>query len=573
MQRGRPAITISMPPEPCVSSPDVNVDPARGSFEIFGDQLEERLANKIRVAEEQLLIAGASLGTSSAPLLYGRDFPCGGMEAPDLSLHSCRFDQQDGVVCDDIGDYFRRVKSCEEARPRQGSGYNSKDMHSRSLGRISRLRQRSGYNSKDMHSRSLGLISHPRTRGDVCSRIQHKLGPPRRVVRFFNVENDFHGCKEDLESGCTGTTHPLRILTLHGVSSNAAVSALQLENLRLHGCDFVNAPAPMSVQPDPSVESLVEGPFYSWFDRDDATTLKTQLVHALQGLLEFVTKQGPFEGAYGFSQGAAMLTLLMQDDVRRLISQASSDLKFEFVILGCCSEVGGLRRALGLPEVAPRRVDIPSLHIIGQKDPLRPKAEAVAMDMYSTGEQRMVLYTGGAHEITRDVRVDAEFCARMTWHFSRFSAAFARAAGHGIMGELGTDGGVILCESMGELVRTIDESTLPWTDISEFSSIRLVPSAQLVRCFIREAARERPQTFRDLLAAQPSDKPFLRDAQQPSNFTTYGQLLQFVSPGGLGYLTAQGIRKGEVVVYCTAGGSALGAVALLSFGSQTTCGE
>ena len=130
-----------------------------------------------------------------------------------------------------------------------------------------------------------------------------------------------------------------------------------------------------------------------------------------------------------------------------------------------------------------------------------------------------------------------------------------------------------MCESAGELVRPAHEHVIPWMDISDFSSIRLVPDCQLVRCRIRNTARGHAETLQGLLAAQSPDKPFLRDARQPGYATTYGELLKFVSPGGDGYLRNQGIRKGEVVVYCIQGGSALGAVAFVAFASQTTCGE
>ena len=98
MQRGRPAITISMPPEPCVTSPDVDVDPARESFEIFGDQLEERLANKIRVASDHAVIAGASLNractqvrAAAAPRRHPAAVPAGTsspLDGPRPSLRS-----------------------------------------------------------------------------------------------------------------------------------------------------------------------------------------------------------------------------------------------------------------------------------------------------------------------------------------------------------------------------------------------------------------------------------------------------------------------------------------------------
>ena len=99
----------------------------------------------------------------------------------------------------------------------------------------------------------------------------------------------------------------------------------------------------------------------------DMINLKEQLKTALAALVEFVQAEGPFDCAYGFSQGAAMLTLLLQEDVQSLIPSVCSDLKFECVIICCSSNVCRLREALGLPATPSKQLDIPSLHVIGQK--------------------------------------------------------------------------------------------------------------------------------------------------------------------------------------------------------------
>ena len=71
-------------------------------FQIIGDLLEERLANKSclsLVCATPELVAEAGLGVRLAPLSYGRDLPCEGPTI-DFNLQARRFDQQDGVVCD-----------------------------------------------------------------------------------------------------------------------------------------------------------------------------------------------------------------------------------------------------------------------------------------------------------------------------------------------------------------------------------------------------------------------------------------------------------------------------------------
>ena len=73
-----------------------------------------------------------------------------------------------------------------------------------------------------------------------------------------------------------------------------------------------------------------------------------------------------------------------------------------------------------------------------------------------------------------------------------------------------------------------------------------------------------------MLAAHPSDTPFLSIARAGATATTYGQVLKFLSPGGAGDLTKLGVKPGEVVAYMAPpGGSAASAMAFLSIGAQT----
>jgi acyl-coenzyme A synthetase/AMP-(fatty) acid ligase len=139
-----------------------------------------------------------------------------------------------------------------------------------------------------------------------------------------------------------------------------------------------------------------------------------------------------------------------------------------------------------------------------------------------------------------------------------------------MLSSFGSDGGVLFCESLGEHVQCVDESGLEWKDVSEYASLAVVPRVQLVRCRIRAAVQMFPRTLKELLSVQPASKPLVRDARNPRHATTYGQMLEFVSAGGLGSLQQQGVRKGEVVVYCVPGGSALGAVTFIAIASQTT---
>jgi acyl-CoA synthetase (AMP-forming)/AMP-acid ligase II len=113
------------------------------------------------------------------------------------------------------------------------------------------------------------------------------------------------------------------------------------------------------------------------------------------------------------------------------------------------------------------------------------------------------------------------------------------------------------------------QDNLSWKPISQFSSTAVSPLQQLVRVKISRDADDYPLTLRGLLLAQPHTKSCLRNAVKPSVSLTYGQLLDFMAPGGDGDLSVLGVQPGEVVVYVVPGG-AIAAVAFLTIATQCT---
>ena len=259
--------------------------------------------------------------------------------------------------------------------------------------------------------------------------------------------------------------------------------------------------------------------------------------------------------------------------VVKAVKQNPTNVHFEspslgFVVLACASDICAVRKKLGLPAEPSSKIAWPlSVHIIGKTDPYRPASEAVAMHMFE-GRSRLVLYKGGGHTIGRDIQANELFATRMFAHLTGTPAA----DGLLLLQQQSFDGGVAYAESMGHHVRPVDEEALDWHDTSEFTEACVVPNVQVVRCAVKaEAVASHPLTFRGLLEAQPSEKPFLRDAQRPGLVTTYGQLLDFISAGGPGDLRRIGVQPGQCMVYSISGGSALGAGAFITVASQT-CG-
>ena len=129
--------------------------------------------------------------------------------------------------------------------------------------------------------------------------------------------------------------HP-RILALHGARSNYRVTTMQLENLGLriilnddananhHAMEDNDSKLPVEVvhlhgsipmeEGHPDIANLFHGPYYSWFleetkgRRKDA--IRRSILSNVRDVLKVIETQGPFDGIYGFSSGAALAALV-----------------------------------------------------------------------------------------------------------------------------------------------------------------------------------------------------------------------------------------------------------------------
>jgi len=423
-----------------------------------------------------------------------------------------------------------------------------------------------------------------------------------------------------------------RLLALHGRGSNAFITRMQLRHLFGAWLDetfhLVCLEGEHETEPVGEVEKLSAGPFFSWVaphsDRaaapdPEADVLVPQAsVDHLGGVIE---RLGPFVGAFGFSQGAVLLTRLLQQHTRETAP-------FAFVILAHAAVRGPTPP---VPPPSHGRISLPSVHIIGQHDPFKPFSEAIARH-FSAGTDRLVLYHGGKHELSSGLRSNLLLEGHLRAHLLRqlqapaqrelssgrrstlLSCAFSannRASRRFNGVELGgAPGGTPTlgataaatwppgspslpppaalparsparspapqsAPTSGPPSRQhsraheglVEASSLTWLPVSPCTSIATVPGQQLVRVRISDAVTRKPNTIRGLLAASAPDEPCLRDASLPAHVTTYGALLEFISPGGGGSLLPLGVLPGQVVAYAVPAGAA-GAVAFLAVASQ-----
>lgn len=367
-----------------------------------------------------------------------------------------------------------------------------------------------------------------------------------------------------------------KLLALHGISSNAEITMMQFRNLGAwlsEMFDVTYVEGDVEVEPRYDVQKYSEGPFLGWTPHSSLASLpenNAESQHAVDRVMAFCRKLGPFDGAFGFSQGASLLTRVLGQD-------AKGEVPLDFVILAHSTYGGSVFHG-----TFPSRITVPSIHIIGINDDVKPISEETAKQ-YESGPDRLVLYHEGRHELPRDLSINVSFQARLKHGLQRFltksldhvpEQPTAQRQRRWLrvpldIESVDDDGRPAAERATRETVFGCDATELRWKAISEYTSIAPVPGQQLTRTRIDPKSHAKPSTLRGMLAAAPPGAPCLRDAAHPAHVSTYGQLLSFISPGGAADLRCLGIERGNVVVYAAPpGGSAAAAGAFLAVASQ-----
>ena len=138
----------------------------------------------------------------------------------------------------------------------------------------------------------------------------------------------------------------------------------------------------------PGVEQLSDGPFRIWTNGDNK-----EWADSLEHLAQYIRTEGPFDGVYGFSQGVALLTEFSHLSIWK-DRFGFRKCPWKFAILAC----GGASDALTL-SVSNHKgaIDLPSLHIFGKYDMLRPDSQHLAQLWKQTSQQTYTHQSG--HEI------------------------------------------------------------------------------------------------------------------------------------------------------------------------------
>jgi hypothetical protein len=175
-------------------------------------------------------------------------------------------------------------------------------------------------------------------------------------------------------------------------------------------------------EPGLGVQGIYDGPFYSFYDWSTSNAEEAPSAGSLEDayslIYQTIEDEGPFDGILGFSQGSATAYgFLAHHASKRPLDPLFRCAVFfnglpPFKVQDNCA-------IYETPADAPV-LKIPSLHVIGKKDFVRPHSLALLklMDPASS----MVLEHSGGHEIPRD-RINTthicdmmeRLCRRATW--------------------------------------------------------------------------------------------------------------------------------------------------------------
>lgn len=227
-----------------------------------------------------------------------------------------------------------------------------------------------------------------------------------------------------------------RLLCLHGARSNDEIAAYQIAGLNLQKrfeCLYLHAPH--VTKPAPGLEHFSEGPFYAWADPSKSISdQEDQWNESLGYIAEYFTRDGPFDGVYGFSQGASMITNFSHPSTAswkktRFETTRAQRPPWKFAILACGA--GGHRITASRAGSTTAIIDIPSFHIFGKKDTLLNDSRVVAE--YWSPSRRITHAHGRGHEIDMQMHVrEVEMMRKLHAFLDEHSVVIERGFGAGV---------------------------------------------------------------------------------------------------------------------------------------------
>eukprot|EP00927_Polykrikos_kofoidii_P050505 TRINITY_DN44414_c0_g1_i1.p1 TRINITY_DN44414_c0_g1~~TRINITY_DN44414_c0_g1_i1.p1 ORF type:complete len:256 (-),score=30.07 TRINITY_DN44414_c0_g1_i1:383-1150(-) len=200
----------------------------------------------------------------------------------------------------------------------------------------------------------------------------------------------------------------LRMLCLHGRGSCNKVTQLQVQFIGLRKnvqCHFLEGPL-LADAYSADFQEAFGGNFYQWH----STTNWSGVERGLRRVLHYAETHGPYDGIFGFSQGAGIATLLSRSGVLKALGIADGRPPWRFVMCACGADTVGVPADLPSADSAGEDtpINLPSFHIIGTYDFARFHSSSLAAAYVETSvPKKVVHYVGVGHGLPMTLMKDA----------------------------------------------------------------------------------------------------------------------------------------------------------------------
>ncbi|KAL9271090.1 Dihydrofolate reductase-like protein [Drosera capensis] len=198
------------------------------------------------------------------------------------------------------------------------------------------------------------------------------------------------GTKEDVNEKMK-----MKILCLHGFRTSGGFLQKQISKwdpaiFEHFDLDFPDGLFPAGGKSE--IEGIFPPPYFEWFQFNPDFTEYTNLEECLAYICEYITKNGPFDGYLGFSQGAALSGLLLGYQAQGKVLQDHPPIKLLISI------AGSKFRKPSIADVAYREtIKVKSVHFVGAKDWLRLPSE----DFATAFEDPVIIRHPQGHTVPR----------------------------------------------------------------------------------------------------------------------------------------------------------------------------
>ncbi|XP_037477988.1 esterase C25G4.2-like isoform X1 [Triticum dicoccoides] len=181
----------------------------------------------------------------------------------------------------------------------------------------------------------------------------------------------------ELDDGAARRPAP-RFLCLHGFRTSGEIMRRQVADRWPAGVtsrlDLAFPDAPFPAEGDSPVRGVFDPPYYEWcrFAGEDFLKYKN-FGECLAGIEELMVRQGPFDGLFGFSQGALLSAALVGLQQQGLALNRVPRVKYVMIISGAKIQSPALAA-----KAYANKINCASLHFIGDGDFVKAHGEELA---------------------------------------------------------------------------------------------------------------------------------------------------------------------------------------------------